>query len=87
MPASLRTATDEVLESLFGDSELPGGGDKAGPESRAELEQELANLGRPDGVRGSFGSGRGPIVLRSPKLLIRGKVELPVRVLGRRAGR
>ena len=84
VPASLRLGSEESLASLLEEPELPGGGDRAGPRSRAELVSAVAQLGRPDGVRATFGSGRGPIVLRSPGLLIRGKVALRFRVLGRR---
>jgi hypothetical protein len=85
VPASLRDASEGILEALFGDTDVPGAGDRAGPRSRSDLALQIAQLGRPEGVRASFGSGRGPIVLRSPRLLIRGKIELGFRVVGRRA--
>jgi hypothetical protein len=87
VPASLQQASEDgieiVLEDLAGGG--AGGGDDAGPRSVAELAAGISELGAAEGLRATFASrGRGPVVLRRRGLLLRGKVQLPVRVLKRR---
>jgi len=85
VPASLQDAAEDGIEVVLED--LLGGGvnDEAGSRSVPALAAGIADLGAPDGLRATFASrGRGPVVLRRPGLLVRGKVRLPVRVLKRR---
>jgi hypothetical protein len=87
VPASLQEASEEGLEIVLED--IAGGGagsgDDAGPRSVAELAAGIGEFGAADGLRATFSSrGRGPVVLRRPGLLLRGKLQLAVRVARRR---
>ncbi len=51
------------------------------------LAAAVARLGNAEGVRAGFaGRGKGPVVLRTPGLLIRGQAKVPVRVAKPRGG-
>jgi len=78
---------EESISEAFGGG--GGGGEGESPHSLRALAVKIAALGRPDGVRASFGGkGRGPVVLATPRLLIGGKAQLPLRIVRpRRAGR
>lgn len=80
VPHSLLDASEELLLELFLGGGLPGGGG-AGPRSIEELAQAIADLRRRDGVRATFErKARGPVVLPTSDLLIRGRVRVPIRV-------
>ena len=85
VPQSLREGSEDGLEIVLDDdANGGGGGDEAGPRSVAELAAEMAALGRPDGLRASFSRRRkGRVVLPAARVLLRGKVSLPVRVVRR----
>jgi hypothetical protein len=67
------------LEDLFVEL-LGGGGGGGGPtRSVAELAAKVAALGSPDGVRATLArKGKGPVVYRNDRLLIRGKTQVPL---------
>jgi len=79
---------DEVLELIIeGDGGLGGGSEGRGPRSIPALAAAVARLGNPEGVRAGFaGRGKGPVVLRTPRLLIRGQAKVAVRVVKPRGG-
>ncbi len=88
VPASLAEGAEDSIELVLeGDggstSGGDGSGDDPGPTSIAALSRAVAALGRRDGLRATFAArSRGPIVLR-PAGLVRGKVEMPIKVLRR----
>ena len=83
VPLSIREGSDEGFELVLEDGAGPS--DEPGPTSVADLAEQFAAIGRPEGLRATFSrSGRGRVVLRSSRLLLRGKVRVPVRVLKRR---
>jgi hypothetical protein len=72
---------EEIFELLFG---IEGGGQRP-PRSVGELSARIAELGVPRGVRVTFArKGKGTVVYRNERIKIRGKVQVPVRVLPRR---
>ena len=83
VPLSIREGADEGFEIVL--EEGGGPSDEAGPPSIDSLAAQIAAIGRPDGLRATFSrSGRGRVVLGSSRLLLRGKVRVPVRVLKKR---
>lgn len=68
---------EDFFAELFG-----GGGAGAGPtRSVPELAARVAALGEPEGVRATLArKGKGPVVYSGKRLLIRGKVQIPLRV-------
>jgi hypothetical protein len=71
----------EHLESVFEPEPEPGKINEVGPRSIDELAAEIAALRRSDGLRATFSRFQpGRVVLPSSKLLIRGKVRLPVTI-------
>jgi len=80
VPDSLLDANEELLELFLG-AGLPGAGDP-GPRSLDELAESIADLRRSNGVRATFErKARGPVVLPTGNLLIRGRVRVPIRVV------
>jgi hypothetical protein len=70
----------EIFELLFGG----GGGGGRPPRSVGELSARVADLGKPQGVRATLArKGKGNVVYRNPRIKIRGKVQVPLRVLPR----
>ncbi len=83
VPASLQQASEDGLEIVLEDIAEggAGSGDDAGPRSIGELAAGIAQFGAADGLRATFSArGRGPVVLRRPGLLLRGKLQVRVRV-------
>jgi len=79
-PASLLDASAELFELFL--SGLAGQGG-AGPRSIEELAEAIADLRRRDGVRATLAPrAKGPVVLPATDLLIRGRVQVPIRVTG-----
>ena len=79
VPGSFEEGSEDSLDLLFEDGGDAGGG--AGPRSIKSLADLIAGLRRRDGLRATFASeGRGPVVLSTPRLLIRGRVRLGLRV-------
>ena len=79
VPQSLASGSEEglelILEGVAEDTQ-----DSPGPPSVGALAAAIAAIGHRDGVRATFAEkGRGPIVLR-PNGLLRGKLEIPLRV-------
>jgi hypothetical protein len=69
-----------VLELIFEGEDGGSDPDSPGPPSVGALAAAIAAIGRPNGVRATFAArGRGPVVLR-PNGLLRGKLEIPLRV-------
>ena len=81
VPSSLASGSEDTLEVILEDGNGQGGpSDTPGPPSVGALAAAIAAIGHRDGVRATFAAkGRGPIVLR-PSGLIRGKIEIPMRV-------
>ena len=78
---SLLGSTEEILELFLGDS-LEGGTGEAGPRSVKALADVIAGLRKREGVRATFASkGRGPVVLRTPRLTIRGIARLKLEIV------
>jgi len=72
---------------LLGEGDGESGGDEAepGPRSLRSLARRIARLGRREGLHGTFSArGRGPVVLPTPRLRLRGTARVPLRVVGRR---
>ena len=85
-PSEDGESLDDVLQIIFEGEGGSGGGGGDGPRSLSALAVKVARLGREDGVRAGFAKKRaGPVVLRTPQLLITGRANVPVRVRG--AGR
>ena len=86
VPASLQEASEDGIEIVRDDLEGGAGpDDRAGARSVPELDAAIAELGAPDGLRATFASrGRGPVVLSRRGLMVRGKVQVGVRVLKRK---
>lgn len=87
VPQSMSDGSEDGLALLL-EALGPGSGDVSstgtGPVSVSELAAKIAALGRPDGLHATFRSkGRGPVVLPTSRLLLRGEVTIPVRVVGR----
>ena len=85
VPRSPEVSFEEHLESAFEpDPPDPGEINKVGPRSIQQLAAEIAALRRSDGMRATFSrSRRGRMVMPSSKVLIRGKVRLPVTIIAR----
>lgn len=85
VPSSLNKSLDEVLTGLLGGKDESNSGDETGPnppKSISELSKVVAGLSRADGLRASLSrSGRGAVVLPASKLLVRGKLQVPLRVV------
>ena len=88
VPFSLLEGSAESLEVL-----LEGGGgsglaseDEVGPRSLDELVARIASLRRSEGVRATFArkDDAGPVVLPTRRLVLRGRLRIPIRVLARR---
>jgi hypothetical protein len=86
VPASLQEASEDGIEIVLDDLEGGAGpDDRAGSRSVPELAAAIAELGAPDGLRATFSPrGRGPVVLSRRGLMVRGRVQVGVRVLERR---
>jgi hypothetical protein len=84
VPESLREGSEDGLEQVLEDTgggEGGGGSDEAGPQSLEELAAQLGGLGRPDGLRATFSRrARGRVVLPANRILLRGRLSVPVRV-------
>lgn len=71
---------DSLIDLLFEDF---GAGTGAGPRSLGELVKRIEAFRRRDGLRATFASkGRGPVVLPTPELLLRGRARVPLRITG-----
>ena len=78
--ASFLEGTDDVLDPFFDEF---GGGDAIGPRSLRSLAERIADLRRREGVHATFApKGRGPVVLPTPHLLLRGSARIPLRITG-----
>jgi len=78
---------DASLEAIFAFLFGEGGGQSRPPKSVDELSARIAALGTRDGVRATLErKGRGPIVLPSDEVKIRGKTRVPL-IVSRRAKR
>ncbi len=78
---SLQGGSEESLFDLFFVD--VGGGDEAGPRSVDALAEKIAGFRRREGLHATFASkGRGPVVLPSPRRLLRGKAQVKIRVTG-----
>nr|MDQ4041518.1 hypothetical protein [Actinomycetota bacterium] len=86
VPESLREGSDEELEVVLENTGEELDTEAPGPRSVDALAAQLSALGRPDGLRATFSRrGRGRVVLPSDRILLRGRISVPVRVLrGRR---
>ena len=88
VPKSLSEGAEEGLELVLeeeGGTGGAGGGDEAGARSLDELAAAIRALGGSDGLRATFSSeGRGRVVKPARSELIRGKVQIPVRIVPRR---
>jgi len=83
-PSEEGESLDDVLQIIFEGEGGSGGGGGDGTRSLSALAVKVARLGREDGVRAGFAKKRaGPVVLRTPRLLIMGRANVPVRVPGR----
>ena len=79
VPDSLLGGSEDSLDLFFDDFESGGG--SAGPRSVAALAEKIAGFGRRDGLRATFArKGRGPVVLPTPRLLLRGSASVKVLV-------
>ncbi len=79
VPDSLLGGTEDSLDLFFDDFESGGG--SAGPRSIAALAEKIAGFGRREGLRATFSrKGRGPVVLPTPRLLLRGRASVDIRV-------
>jgi hypothetical protein len=85
VPSSLNGSLEDVLAELFGggeDDTSGDAGDSTGPTSIAELARLVSAVGKPDGLRASFSrKGKGVVVLPASRVLVRGKLQVPLRVL------
>lgn len=77
---SFEDEAEDFIELLFGESGAGGG---AGPRSLDALAGEIADLRRRQGLRATFAAKRpGPVVLPTPRLLLRGSARVRLRVTG-----
>ena len=87
-PRPLSEGIEEELAALLGEEDADRPGSEEGASrlrSVRELAEAVASIKTVNGVRGTFGrSGRGPVVLKTGSLLVRGKIQVPLRVVGRR---
>jgi len=78
-PGSLLGGGGDLLDLFF--DEFDGSGEEAGPRSIDALAEAIAAFKRPDGLHATFArKGRGPVVLPTPRLLLRGSARVPIRV-------
>lgn len=78
-PSSLGEGAEGIFELLFG-----GFGGGRPPRSVPALAKRISSMGESDGIRGTFSNKRsGPVVYRDDRSLIRGKVRLPMVIVGR----
>ncbi len=80
-PDSLLEGSEDSFDLFFG--AFGGEREGAGPRSIDALAKEIAGLRRREGLRATFRpKGRGPVVLPTPRLLLRGSARVPLRVTG-----
>jgi len=83
VPGSLLEGSEAGLLELFFEGFGGGGGGGAGPRSLDALAEAIAGFRRRDGLRATFArKGRGPVVLPTPRLLLRGSARVALRVTG-----
>ena len=79
VPASLLDGSEESFDLFFDDFGSQSSG--AGPRSIDALAETIAGFRRREGLRATFaGKGRGPVVLPTPRLLLRGSARVPLRI-------
>jgi hypothetical protein len=84
VPRRPEVSFQEHIDNVFEPDVEPGRGEEPGPRSMAQLAAEIAALRHSDGLRATFSRlARGPVVLSTSNLLVRGRVRLPVRIVGR----
>ena len=80
VPGSLLGGGGDALLDLLLD-EFGGAGGGGGPRSLDALAEEIGAFRRREGLRGTFArKGKGPVVLPTPRLLLRGSARVPLRV-------
>lgn len=79
VPASLLEGSEESFDLFFED--FGSQSSRAGPRSIDALAEKIAALRGREGLRATFaGKGRGPVVLPTPRLLLRGSAQVPLRI-------
>jgi hypothetical protein len=88
VPRPPEVSFQEHIDTVFQPEDQPGQNDGVGPRSIDAMAAQISALGQSDGLRATFARYLpGRVVLPSSKLLIRGKVRVPVRIVGRSAHR
>ncbi len=79
VPGSLLEGSEESFDLFFDD--FGSQSSAAGPRSIDALAETIAGFRRREGLRATFaGKGRGPVVLPTPRLLLRGSARVPLRI-------
>ena len=79
VPGSVLGGSEDILDLFFED--FGGGGDGVGPRSVGALAEKIAGFRRREGLRATFArKGKGPVVLPTPRLLLRGSASVSLRV-------